>query len=274
MCGYCTEQIVFRTLEMEAGEDEAPIDMFGGWTHYLQATSDVSGALNRIVSAAQEENVSVEEVIDREALFCRAIELIVTEGFDGPSYQQLLGHEIFKAVLAGVGLSVGAIAVFDKFTIPFNALSLLYDSKTFLDAENAGKLRDSCLWEADCLKVLNWYLGWWLEEGEQQECKADDSDPSHREYESLGAIFRCLFFSLLFLGSKAVYQPILWKLVCTDPRGIPFDGLDLWLQRQAAVSLYDQEGIEPFLTRMHEIRGSLIYYLDLKRQLSAPQKAQ
>ena len=83
-------------------------------------------------------------------------------------------------------------------------------------------------------------------------------------------IFRALWFSLNLLGRSPASRNILQEIVTTWPAGVPFfDAHDLWLQRRAALLLYDNAGLKPFLEK--GCRASLLYYLDLKRGLSTQQ---
>jgi len=55
--------------------------------------------------------------------------------------------------------------------------------------------------------------------------------------------------------------------------GVPnFDGEDLWMQRLAALKLYDSEGFKAFSKHITTIRATNYYYIDLVRGFSWEQK--
>lgn len=270
MCGYCTEVIAFDIAAAEKRGGLLPIDFFAGATQYLQSTNDLHATLERIKAVARSKNVAAVTLVDDEAIICRAIAILLVEGFASVQYRQLLKKPLFRKALfrccspkrrqqAERLASAGA----------FGALiDLLYRTETFTTSSGAQRLRQERLVE-ECTKAVEWYIAWWLEDGTERNVKIDPED-----YRAFRCVFRALFFSVTLLGRRNEAKLLLLRLVTTIPARCPnFDALDLWLQRQAALGLFDMCGIGPFLEQLHRIRASLIYHLDLKRGLMAAQKA-
>lgn len=270
MCGYCTEQLVFKMLEAESRTKMEQMDVNGGCTHYLQAAPDLVTAMRRIRRAASKEKVVALQAIDDEAVICRACDLLLSEGFDAPAYQFLLKDRLFRHALAR-GCVTGPT--------PLGSLNLcwerkhldaLFRSDTFTTRDGAIELSRIALFKNECQAVVKWYIGWWLNGGWVRR-RGIMVVPA--EYDLLRSVFRVIFFSLVFLGRFPAAKPILWKIVSTPAECVPyFDGLELWLQRRAALCLYDLFGLDPFLQDLLPVRASLLYYINLQRKLSPRQK--
>lgn len=277
MCGYCTERIAFGVSEQEKRGEKPTLDTFGGSTHYLQATADVSAALTEIAVAADRDNVPVLDLVDGEVVMCRAAELLFTDGYYSPAYQRLLKDSVFRQLLSRARDGSQPVEVIDGC----QQLTLLYESSTFTNRKAASKLHDEALSLSECEVALRWYAGWWLGDRccENKEISlsvmpedlSSDTTRSEDEIVKLRAIFRPLFFSVVCLSRSQAAKPILLDLVKGSPFG-SFDGLDLWLQRQAALSLYDLFSLDPFLANLEKVRASLLHYIDLKRGLTLQQK--
>ena len=62
-------------------------------------------------------------------------------------------------------------------------------------------------------------------------------------------------------------------IALTQPAGIPnFEALDLWLQRRAALAVYDLEGIAPFVGAVGGVRPEIFQYLKLKGRITASER--
>jgi hypothetical protein len=157
-------------------------------------------------------------------------------------------------------------------------LVLLYEKETFTTSEGAKRLQVIAPLKEDALGLLRFYIRWWLkgkglekndlpQKLEEEGILDPVEDVKSDEKTAFQTIFRALWFSLNFLGQFPASRNILREIVTNNPAGIPcFDAHDLWLQRRAALLLYDNAGLAPFLEK--GCRSSLLYYLDLKRGLS------
>lgn len=270
MCGYCTEVIAYNVAAAEKRGALPPIDLFAGATQHLQSTNDLYVTLQRLKAVARSKNVAAVSLVDDEVIICRAIEILLDKGFDSAEYRQLLKNALFrKAIFRSCSLKRRQQAERLAAAGAFGALiDLLYRTETFTTSSGAQRLRQGPLLQ-HCTKAIEWYVAWWLDDGTERDTEIDPEENS-----AFRSAFRALFYSVTFLGRHEEAKLLLLKIFTTIPARCPnFDALDLWLQRQAAVGLFDMCGIDPFLEQLHRIRASLIYHLDLKRGLTAAQKA-
>ncbi len=269
MCGYCTEVIAYDVAAAEKRGALPPIDLFAGATQHLQSTNDLHATLERIKAVAHSKDVAAINLVDDEAIICRAIDILVLKGFDSAEYQQLLRNTLFrKAIFRSCSRKRRQQAERLASAGAFGGLiDLLYRTETFTTSGGAQHLSLGSLLD-DCTKAGEWYVAWWLDDETERDAEIDPE-----ENWRFRCIFRALFFSVILLGRQSKGKALLLRVVTTLPARCPnFDALDLWLQRHAALCLFDVYGIGPFLEELHHIRDSLIYHLDLKRVLTAAQK--
>ena len=241
---------------------------------YLQAASDPLHALEKIVESNIIQKVVPAEMVPPDTILCRALEILFKHRFDSTVYQRFVNNHHYRHALATACSSknksqLGSVS--SRFGIKH--LAILYDNDTYLTRDGAFYLRTLAPLKKECHDLLRYYIQWWLEGNElvDEYCGGFAS----RDLEAIGIVFRPVWFSLLFLGRYHAADPILLKLVTTNPARVPFfDGKELWLQRQSALMLYDLEGLNPFLKNLDRVRPGLIYFLDLKHNLSKAEKHQ
>ena len=276
MYGYCSEQIVFEMADAERLKKDFCFPLYDSFfAHfYLQATNDLLHALEKIIESNIIQKVVPAEMFPPDTIVCRALEILFKQGFDSTVYQRLVNNHHCRHALA-TGCSSKNKSELESVSSRFgiNHLAILYDIDTYLTREGAFDLRTLTPLKKECHELLRSYIRWWLEgKGLAEE---DDGGFSLDDLTSFSIIYRAIWFSLLFLGRYQAATPILIKMVTTNPSSFPFfDGLDLWLQRQSALMLYDLEGLTPFVDNLDNVRGSLIYFIDLKRGLTDTQKHQ
>ena len=199
----------------------------------------------------------------------RAIEMLVTHGFESKPYQELLQQPIFTTAILTACEKLKEIAV-DKENVRLNLNSLawLTEKNTYL---MRGHFEQSNVNTSDqaCITLLNEYIDWWLEGGSvshqdlgQQFEDTGILDPIEdipaTERVLLDCRFPLLWYALMRTPSMPDQTEILWKIITQGPSGVPdFTGLDLWLQRRAALIFYDKQGLAPFLHMMQESAGSI-----------------
>jgi len=279
MCGFCTERTVFDLLEEEIKNSPGPSDDGLKAEFYLQEAEDPAKALTHIAQdIAPNKNVPLQ-LVDSETLLCKALELLICGSFESPKYQSLLSLNRYRHAL-GDASSAERRRNFENFAkeLGVSRLGLLYKQETFTTSEGAKRLQVIAPLKEDTLELLRFYIRWWLKgEGlekndlsqklEEKGILDPIEDVKSEEKSDFQTIFRALWFSMNFLGQFPASRKIFKEIVTNNPAGIPFfDAHDLWLQRRAALLLYDNAGLAPFLEK--GCRSSLLYYLDLKRGFS------
>lgn len=280
MCGYCMEfGFAIDLLEKEK-KGEALGDLFP-WPmaeFYLQETNSPSRFLTRITTESTQEHLGFSS----ETLLCKGIEVLLTQCFDSTEFQKLLRNDYFKNCLANACSHTER----EKFSVlarrfGWQGFELLYDQQTFMVRERAEKLLDAEFLRDESHGLLRHYIRWWLQgKGLQkndllkrmEETGTMDpiEDVTKDEHQTFQIIFPALWLSLFMLAKVPASQQTLLDIISHSTAGVPlFNAHDLWLQRRAALLLYDLEGLGPFLEK--GCRGTLLYYLDLKRGLSANQ---
>ncbi len=285
MCGHCTEWIAFNQLEQGQGHRRVQLSDGLACEFYLQEADDPYLALKKINAAARRHEVDPQKFGLSAALLCRGIDVLLGHGFDSPPYQQLLRNRRFRRAVATSCSVVGQ----QKFmalasTLAIEPLGALYDEATFTDRGAASRLKLIVPFQSASVAILRHYIQWWLlgegvkkndllKQMEETGILDPIEDVSTESREAFDALFPALWYSLNFLGPYAADRTMLWELVTTPLNGVPwFYAHDLWLQRRAALFLYDREGFHPFFRGLGQYRTSLILYLDLKRGLGAEQK--
>ena len=278
MCGFCTEYQAIYALH-DGGNFRAPTESRQNYLDlYLQEVSDISSALRKF---------SVETVTKpwvASTILYRAIDLLITHGFDSEIYQDLLKQPKFIDAIP-VACEAWAEAARSDVDIRFNSeeFTWLSDQDTYLVR---GSFEQHVNESSDhtCTSLLNDYIDWWLEGGSvaHQDLRQifkdtgmldpiDDIPRSERHL--LKSRFITLWFAMLRTSRQSVSTEIIWKIITRGPSGVPdFDGLELWLQRRAALACYDKFGLAPFLSESQSIRAELFQYLVAARVIRNEEK--
>jgi hypothetical protein len=278
MCGYCTEQIAISALKASSPFDAQTVLPRLALDMYLEEVRDLSGVLQQL-------NIqNVMETWLASIILCRTIQILVMHGFESAVYQGLLQQPQFISLIT-VACEKGAEAALSDLDTHLNpsAFSWLLEKNTYLMPECFEQHNNESS-EQTCTTLLNGYVDWWLEEGSIPHQDLDQIfkdtgilDPIEGIPESerllLGRRFAALWFALLRTSCQPASAEILWKIITRNPSGIPhFNGLDLWLQRRAALAYYDQYGLAPLLSESKSVRVELFQYLAATRIFKLEEK--
>jgi len=278
MCGFCTEYQAIYALQ-DDGNFRAPTESRQNNLYfYLVGVSDISSALRKF---------SVETVTKpwvASTILCRAIDMLMTHGFDSETYQNLLEQPQFIAAIP-VACEARTEAAGSDVDTRFNS-----EEFTWLSGKDTYLVRGSFEQHVNessdhtCTSLLNDYIDWWLEGGsvEHQDLRQIFKDTgildpiddiSRSERQLLESRFITLWFVLLRTSRQSGSAEIIWKIITRGPSGVPdFDGLELWLQRRAALACYDQFGLAPFLSESQSIRAELFQYVVAARVIRNEEK--
>lgn len=288
MCGYSTERIALDILSNDVG-DKLQMKNLGNsldLCFYLRETPDFLSALERVrLSLAQQRLVFLSEVPPIVLLY-RGLEILLTQGFESPAYQQLLKKTLYRdAIVAACSAEVRE--KFESATdgLGIEHLGLLHEAESYFWGENSKQLRTLAQVLPSCRNILKHYVSWWLTGLELQKNdlsatmeEAGIMDPiddiNAEEHSRFDLLSRAFYFSILTVGSCSAGNKMLLAVAQRLPAGVPnFDGVDLWLQRIAALKLYEMEGFDSFCRHVSTIRATNYYYIDLLRGFSMEQKA-
>jgi hypothetical protein len=267
MCGYCTESIAIRALQLN--ENIGSSSGFLGL--YLEEVRDYPGTLRQLPL----ETVSRPYIAS--ITMYRAIEMLVAHGFESESYQVLIQQPKFISAIS-VACVKGAETALSDLDARLDAsdFAWLFEADTYF---NAGHFERHCNESIDqiCISLLDDYVGWWLDGGSvshqdlnQRMLDTGIMDPIEDISESDQLLFShrfpALWFAVLRISSLQSGADMLWTIITKNPSGVPdFDGLDLWVQRRATLAYYDQQGLGPFLKEVESVREGLFQYLAAAR---------
>jgi hypothetical protein len=126
---------------------------------------------------------------------------------------------------------------------------------------------------------LKHYISWWLKGQELQKNDLDAmmketgifdpiNDISDEEHHRFNILSRAIYFCILTVGSCSAGKKMLLAIAQRPSAGVPwFDGDELWLNRIAALKLYDLEGFDAFLKHLRTIRATNFYYICMVRDV-------
>lgn len=289
MCGWCFESFVKEVLEKERSNRILLEDCDEDWTawFYLREANDFPLALERISQSMKRKKVVPLEYLSAEVVLLRMLEILLQHGFSSPIYQRLIHRRLIRSLIVKACdmMRLHSASVNTLKDNDCEPLAILYESDTYFSKNKARLLTQPAVLIPPCCSLLNYYRIWWLhgeglmrndlsrrmEETGILDPLEDVADAEHEKFEFL---LRALYFSILMVGQFAAGKKMLSVLAKEDPVGVPiFTGNDLWLQRIAALKLYDLIGFEAFCEYFEEFRDTLFYYIDLKRGLSDEQKS-
>lgn len=252
MCGYCTE--IFARMACQPRHPDSPTEiepiMLGV---HLQEVRDLPDALSQLTT------LSVTKQYVAFPVLCRALETLVTSGFESDAYQQLLQLPVFSvAILTACSRYQELAADGIETRLNPSKFSWVFEKDIYLVPGSFAHYRDMVS-EQTCVDLLNEYIAWWLQGGNvsHQDLNQrmedlgimdtiEDILPSERDL--LIIRFPALLYALTRVSVTPDAAPVLWMIIATNPSGVPdFDGFDLWLQRRAAQRYFDQHGLAPFL---------------------------
>lgn len=259
MCGYCTESFALRVMQLDqeilALSRDKP--MFA--TVAFQELLDLpSGLLEISDTCINSPSVAL-------SILCRAIELLVTKGFDSEGYQRLICIPAFTAAIRAACANPSppdtSASTDLRERFPVDDYRWLYAEETYFEAHQFQN-QSNQLAPSQSDAVLLRYFSWWLE-----------GDYVAGDTHQLRQIYPMVWFSLLWSAKTGEIDQTAWSIVMKAKNIEPdFDALDLWLQRRAVISVYQQDGIAPFILEIERLRPELIAYLILGVRLSQPER--
>lgn len=269
MCGYCTESNALWDLENNA----SALDL----THLLSSVMYLQeiDCLNELLERFNQEDLTKRAVT--RPVVCRAIEVLIVQGFESAAYQALVQQPQFQLAIAAACEKVAADQAVSDMNPHFQTekLAWLLEKDTYFvpgcfarhHAETARHMGHG---------ILRSYADWWLEGGSvlkenfDQTMKEEVPGPRQvitwAERGLLENRFPAIWYSLHCLSQSEEDKNLLWRIIQTPLSDTPyFDAFDLWLERRAALAYFDWYGIDPFLDAWPTVRTRLIQYLAAKR---------
>lgn len=289
MCGWCLEGIALDLLEKELRGIFPSKEIREGCgiepSFYLREASDFPAAFERLKRSLVLRRIVPLEKLPAEIILLRAMEILLTHGFRSNVYQRLVRQDLFRSLITrACGKELRQEFIFATESLGAESLAVLYAADTFLDEKSSVALAKVARMLPSCKKLLGHYYSWWLkgdglrkndlhqlmEETGIMDPLDDIAEDQHGRFRLL---LRAIYFGVLVAGKYRAGSNILLKLAQSDPSGVPlFEGNDLWLQRVAALKLYDQVGIEGFLEHFPVLRATHFYYINLVRGFTAEEK--
>lgn len=280
MCGYCSEQIALDILKKDISGvlqmKELGANVFRYF--YLRESPDFLSALGHMKRSIAQNRVpfftglSFSDGIPQQVLLYRGLEILLQHGYSSPAYQRILKQSLYRDAVAAL-CNNKQRDDFESATGGLNIeyLGVLYESETYFWGERSKDLRTLANVLPSCRNMLKHYISWWLD-GKALK-KVDDHCLDKEEYSRFLQLFRAVYFSVLMVGSCSAGKKMVGAIVEKDPATTPSRaGDDLWLQRVAALKLYDLVGFDVFLKHLATTRATNFYFIDVVRGFSLKQK--
>lgn len=280
MCGYCIEYLTCTKLSsLLSGEAIPVLDEYLEAIGYLQEGPDFPSVL-----VATPSDVAVAGRIPT-IIVCRGLEVLMEQGYTSATYQSLLKA---PAYLAAVEMFTGNTGLnghhLEDPRLDLSAWSWLRDEQTYTqDGHLDAQLHRRTM--QDGTKLLQQYVEFRLkgigmcrndlDERFKQTGVLDPLDDICAEDRvAMAARFPAFWCAMYWLAQQPDGAQPLLEVVTQSPIGVPdFEGLELWLQRRAALITYDQFGLAPFLKNLSSVRTDLFQFIGLMRSISCEDQA-
>lgn len=289
MCGCCTESIALNVLEQEIQGISPTKEQLQECTpslyFYLREATDFAMAFDHLTLAGTGEKIVPLEKLPAEIILLRALEIRAEQEFSDSTYQALVGVPLFSSLIDKVcGKKLEYNFAQATTGMDMTPLYFLYDADTYLLENRAFELVQTDQILPAYHSLLKHYTTWWLKgvglrknDLVQRMKETGFYDPiddiAEGQYERFNLLLRALHFSVLTIGKFEDGKNVLWELAHNNPFGVSdFSGADLWLQRIAALKLYDLMGFDSFIKHFPDFRITLFYYIGLKRGYTKEQK--
>lgn len=274
MCGYCTEKIAIEILTSDVRGNLQMTDLGSNLYRYffLRETPDFISGLESLKRSLAHKRLPFFSEVPHRVLLYRGMGILLEQGFESPAYQKLLKQSLYREAIVTLCSDKNRKA-FESATEGFNIehLGMLYDAETYFWGDRCKQLRTLTHILPSCRNMLKHYVSWWL--NGRGLNKVDEYSLASEEKARFLLLFRAVYFSVLMVGSCSAGKKMLAAVIEKEPVGTPaIDGEDLWLQRIAALKLYNLEGFEAFLKRLTTIRATIFYCLDIARNFSLEKK--
>ncbi|MBC8019108.1 MAG: hypothetical protein H7X83_11405 [Verrucomicrobia bacterium] len=293
-------------LRQELELSLSPESDFGAfeWLFYLRETPDYLGAFYHLKESVYRRKIVDIHALDGEVAIFRATEMLFQGSAQLITYRSLIQEPAFKRAIEKA-CSNGAREDFDNMaaTIDISPLTALYDAATYLDP--ATDLRRAPLRPlmAAAVNLTRHYILWWLKNANDRQREREELDkmaelahwlagdeddaseltveepvnahPKFQDGDSqrFTILARAVYFAIQLLGKHRAGIPLLRQVAKNTPRFTPdFTGHDLWLQRVAALKLYDLVGFDAFVANFADYRAMVFEYIELLRGFSGEQK--
>jgi hypothetical protein len=258
MCGFCSEEMVLNLAEgrQAFGIGSPPL--------MLRFAIQESLPLTRFFDAGWS--------IPKSAAFARMflarlIDLLDGQGYDSTEYQDLLGQPGFVPLLArACDTTPETAAANSENSIDAREFAWVLQPETYLAPDVfAARQRET----TGGTRLLDQYARWWLPEDPDADIEnawevPDDAHLRRRspDHALLERLFPALWAALICARQDGAARSVVRMIALTKPPGTPAsDALDLWLQRRAALAVFDSEGIAPFVAAGQNLRPEVLRYL-------------
>ena len=278
MCGYCSEiyalaavqMIRFPVLALANGRPDMRHNLM------LQEAPSISSRFDGFErSPGRPESI---------IWLGRALQMLMDGGYDTPTYQLLIASPRF---LASVNSYCGSaqVAEFGHAALPLDAaaLSWLAERETWLHpgvfarhvqaftVDYAASLLAQ--YAANCLHAA--------EHDEENSVAGENCSTTPAAPPTDEQINNWLLPLMMAIAKLAtpdcphrLMHEALWPIIQSGSAWTPgFDALELWIERQAALVLYDRFGVKPFADHLYWLRPELLQYLALTGRIDAQERA-
>jgi hypothetical protein len=239
---------------------------------YLRETPDFLEATNRLKRFLAHKHLTFFSEVPQQVLLYRGLEILLQQGYSSPVYQRLLKQQLYResvAALCNNEQRNSFVLATEGLNVEY--LGVLYEPETFFWGERSKELRTLANVLPSCRNMLKHYISWWLD-GKNLNIE-DEYRVADEEDSRFSLLFRAFYFSVLMVGNYSAGKKMLGAITEKEPAGTPsIEGDDLWLQRIAALKLYDLEGFDAFVKHLTATRATNYYFLDVVRGYSLEQK--
>ena len=242
MCGFCSEEMVLNLAcgKHAFGIDSPPL--------VLRFAMQESLPLTRFF----EDGLSVPNNPAFARMFlARLIDTLNEHGFESAEYQKLLSRTGFAPLIArACETPPEPAANTGDSPLETGQFAWVLQPGTYLDpgvfADRQGKTHGGTRLRAQ-------YARWWLAEDPDAELETawEVPDDAHLRRRSrhpamLERIFLAVWTALICAAQDVAARAVVRTIALTTSPGTPAsDALDLWLQRRAALAVFEREGIAP-----------------------------
>jgi hypothetical protein len=196
--------------------------------------------------------------------FCRMMETLIVHGFDSEEYHSLITTPVAFNILKVYRSLQSAVPDGRLFLNDSLVASVLQD-EFFFTKDHRNSIRNDPRLISDCVEFLTRYIDWW--------CYRDDENSWLDDYNYVETYFPYVYFSFLVVAKFQPDDKLFARMISNTPVSFGASLQSLWLQRKAAIALYDLRGLQAFLPYpQQELRPSLIYYLVVKEKLDTESK--
>jgi hypothetical protein len=273
MCGYCSDDKALDILESDVRE-ELKVNDLGSSLYryfYLRETPAFTSSLDKLRRDLARKQLPFFSEVPHRVLLCRGLEILMGHGFHSQEYQILLKKPLYRDAIVSL-CSRDMRKAFEDATegLGIEALGTLYDAETYFWGDRSRQLCTLATILPACRNLLKHYISWWLDGNGLHK---DEYCASTVDDARLSLLFRTIYFSILVVGSCSAGKKMMQAIIEKEPATTPSpDGDVVWLQRVAALKLYDLEGFETFRRRLPAFRHGHYFHVYQHRGFSDDQK--